>query len=272
MKKTRGIDLEEVFRKDNPKEYQEALLFRLSFQKSKQCLLFRVAWGIFGYGFKNYGEYNEWYKNLIEKTNTYYKSKKEKDRKNKILEKRKELSDGKITDTDFRFFAHRSTFAIPLNKYNYDIDQITIHSGKPIYWRDYIEECLIFETPLSFFPIRPLPEPELKWDFENQFYELIIENVFPDTTTKDFDRKEFTEKLKKLQKKLPGYKDKKTRVKRSFDFGMKVKSLDDTTKLTDWEKGEEIEGEAEFENFGSIEKRRKNKVKQARHRFKGYMS
>jgi hypothetical protein len=277
MKKDNEINIDELLRFENPTQYQNALIFRQTFQKSNKCKKFRIAWGIPLDGFKDHQSYQAWYKKVLQETNEYYKSEKYKKQQKKLLDKRIQWAKGKITKSDLHLFGLRATFAIPLPKLTYDIDTYTIESGKPIYWRYYIEECLLFETPRLSFPTRPLPDPKLKWNFDYQFYELIIENVFPDTTTKDFDDKKFTGKLNKLQKKLLGYEEKKSRQKKSVEFGLQIINADEKKPyLSDLEKAEEITGEKYIGNKKSdlmwINKKREgDRIRQIRKRTKKYM-
>lgn len=262
------INIEEMRKDENPKAFQDAYIFRVNFQQSDRCLEFRRAWKIPESGFKHYKEYEKWHIKLIKGTNAYYKSEKYKD-----VEKKKEKM-RKLNDQNLKLFSLRSTFVIPLLKFSYDIDQITIRSsGKPVYFRDYIEECLLFETPRISFPTRPLPEPKLQWNFEHQFYDLIIQNVFSDTTSKDFDNKKFTQALERLKAKLPGYTEKKTRTKKNFDKGVAVLAIDkQEPHLDDFQKMELVLGEdlalGLLDDEGNKEQKIKNNIKQTRSRTK----
>lgn len=261
------INIEEMRKKETPKAYQDAYIFRVQFQQSDFCCQFRKAWKIPETGFKNHKEYEKWYVKLIEDTNTYCKSKKYKD-----VEKKKEEM-RKLNDQNLKLFSLRSMFAIPLTKFTYDVDKATLRSGKPVYFRDYVEECLLFENPRISFPTRPLPEPKLQWNFEHQFYDLVIENIFPDTTSKDFDNKKFTQALEKLKAKLPGYTEKKTRTKKNFDKGVAVIAIDtQEPHLDDFQKMELVLGEdlalGLLDAEENKEQKIKNNIKQTRSRTK----
>jgi hypothetical protein len=262
------INIEEMRKRENPKAYQDALIFRTAFQQSKFCIQFRKAWKIPEEGFKDYKEYEKWNVQLIEDTNAFYKSKKYKN-----IEKKKEEM-RKVNDQDLNIFCLRSIFVIPLLKFNYDVDNATLRSGKPVYFRDYIEECLLFKIPRISFPTRPLPEPKLQWDFNNQFYNLTIENIFPDTTSKDFDNKKFTEALEKLKTKLPGYGEKKTRVKKNVESGLNLLEIDaKNLGLDDFQKFELLtHQDLALEVDGKAEQKIKNNVRQNRLRVKKYLS
>lgn len=262
---------EELMRKAYPTQYQEALLFKLAFQKFNHCLKFRKAWKISDKGFVDYREYNIWYNKLLENSNKYLTSKKYKDYQQQVVDKRKDYHQGKITKNDLELFATQVHLTIPIQKYEFDIDQITICSGKPTYWRYFVERCLLFDD-FEISPItRPLPEPKLCWDSYNRVYELFIENIFPDTTTKDFDNPSFTRRFRELQKKLPGYQFSRPRLKKKIEYDLKVLELDLGAKLSDSEKTEEIEGEVDSLDFGVVEKKRTNKLKQTRYRLRKYI-
>ncbi|RJO61202.1 hypothetical protein C4544_03465 [candidate division WS5 bacterium] len=261
-----------MLRKLNPTEYQEALLLKLWFQKSDECLKFREVWDIPAGGFTGYQEYNIWYQKLIADTNTYLTSDKYKEWQKKLTVKHKERYQGKITPVDVEIFAYRAHLTVPLHKFEHDVGQATIHSGKPVYWRYFIERCLLFKD-FDVFPVtRPLPEPKTHWDNYTQTYDLTIENIFPDTTTKDFDDRRFTRKLKEMQKKLPGYQKSRPRLKRKLEYGLKALELDKQRPgLSDVEKTEELEGEVSSGNWGEIERKRANNLKHTRRRLKGYL-
>jgi hypothetical protein len=260
--------------KDSPVQYQRALIFSVGFQKSEDCKSFRKAWAIPAEGFLGYPDWHVWEAKLIERTNTYYRSDKYKAGQAQITRKRLEVARGKITETDLKIFAMRKSWAIPLHKYDYDIDQITVASGLPIYWRDFIEQCLLFSTIERMYvqPIRkPLPTPRLKWNFYGQCHEMVIEDVFPDTNVRDFTSKKFTRQLQELQKKLPGYSAKKPRRKKTLEFGLEIQKLDQQSKLTDMEKADAIMGEIGGLDFGSLDRKRSNRVRQARYRTRKLM-
>ncbi len=267
------MDLNDFEKKIHSTDYQVAFSFRTKFQKSKGCLKFRIAWGIPQLGFKNSADYYEWDKEHVKQINAYNKSEKYKEHQQKIKNKRQEYFDRKITEFDFKWYAQGVNFANPNFKFSYDIDQITLNSGMPIYWRDYIEECLLFENPRVTFPSKPLPEPTLKWNEMYQFYELIIDNIFPDTTTKDFDNKKFTKKLKELKLKIPGGRTPQSRKKKNFEFGIELLELDkQKPELSDFEKTETIKNKSLIDNLDIVKERKiKNNTRQIRKRTKKYI-
>ena len=87
-------DLNEYKRQLRSTDYQVAFSFRTKFQKSKECLKFRIAWGIPQFGFKNSADYYEWDKEYVKQINTYNKSEKYKEHQQKIKNKRQEYFDG----------------------------------------------------------------------------------------------------------------------------------------------------------------------------------
>ena len=261
-----------MWNKEYPRAYQATYLIKRKFQASPECLEFRKAWKIPVQGFQDRKEFSLWSKSLIRDTKAYCQGAKYRQDQQQILKKRKHEYEGKITHLDFKLFAFEKWLLVPLHKFNYDIDQITKEFGQPIYWRSFIEQCLLYKDFEPFPVQRPLPEPKLHWNNFSQSYDLTIENVFADTTTKDFDKQEFTEKLKELQKKLPGYTEKQTRKKKGFVLGRGVLETDvKHPRLSDIQKYEEIFGEVTSEDFGEEERRRAKSIKQARYRYGKYI-
>ena len=64
-----AINTEETVKRLQPTQYQEAVIFKIGFQKSDECKDFRKAWIIPQKGFKNSSEYEKWHKSFIKKTN-----------------------------------------------------------------------------------------------------------------------------------------------------------------------------------------------------------
>lgn len=259
----------EMIKKIYAREYQEAEVFKLDFQESKECKDFRKAWGIPREGFPDHQSYQQWNAKLIETTNAYTRSERYiRDRK-QIKEKRKEEFERKITRTSFKVFANHVQLRIPLFKYEFDVDQTTIKSGQPIYWREFIEKCILMNNFEAMPVRRPPPEPRVSWSNDSFMYELVIENIFPDTTQKDFNDRWFKKKFKDLQTKLPGYKKIRPRRKKKFDYVLGVLKADDEMPDTsDIEKSDHIEGVNESEDLAGTDRKRLNRLKQTRHRLK----
>ena len=252
------------------REYQEPEIFKLKFQQSKTCNLFRKAWHIPTKGFSGDNAYYEFHAGLTKKDSEYIKSDKYKLRYAEIVKKRKKWAEGKIRKSDLDFTEHNFSLFIPGVKYNFDLDRITILEKKPIYWRDFVEECLLLKNPLTKFVYRPLPEPKIEWSNDLQRYKLIIENIFSDTTNKDFDNPIFTEKLKNMQKKLSGY-GRVPRSKGAFKIDSKILESDkNLSSSSDWEKVDYVYGEQSdiSKEIGAIETKRKKAIEVRRHRIK----
>lgn len=233
---------------------------------------FRKAWNIPAQGFRDNREVTLWSKSLIRDTNAYCQSKKYRQDQQQILEKRKQEYEGKVAHTDVELFVSEKWLLVPLHKFDYDIYQITQESGQPVYWQRFIKQCLLLEDFEPYPVQRPTPEPKLHWSNSSQSYDLTIENIFADTTTKDFDNPEFTKKLKELQKKLPGYVGKQTRKKRGFELGRGVLEIDvKHPELSDIQKSDEIIGPVKSVNFSSEERRRAKIIKQTRQRYGQYI-
>ncbi len=249
---------------------QQAEIFRLIFQDSKRCRMFRNLWGISPKGFNNREKYRNWDKKIINETNEYRKSEKYKKFKEQINKKKLDHAKGKATQFDLELFSQDIQLHDPSYKLEFDISNITLKSGKPIYWRDFIEQCLFFKNPDICFPDKPLPTPTLKLDSRYQFYELIIDNIFPDTDIKDFNSKSFREQFEKLRVKLPGFNKLAPRYRKDLEFGLKLIEIDrNMPYLSDFEKYEKITGEDWAQKVnGKQEKNIKNKVRQARLRIK----
>ncbi len=257
-------------KKQTKKGRQQAEIFRLIFQESKSCKMFRIRWGIPANGFKDRNEYREWDKKHIDKVNEYRKSQEYKKYNEQIKRKKNDLAKNKITQCDLEVFAQNIQLHDPDYRLEFGISWITLKSGKPIYWRDFIEQCLFFEKPDLCFPDKPLPIPKLKWDNRYQFYELTIDHIFPDTDVKDFSSKYFQKQFEKLKVKLPGFNKQAPRYRKDLEFGLKLLEIDRVApNLSDFEKYEEITGEDWAQRVnGKQEKNIKNKIRQARLRIK----
>lgn len=262
---------QELGRRLYPREYQATYLFKRTFQASALCLDFRKAWRIPIGGFKDEKEFKPWYKSLARESNEYVQSEKYSEDQEQIQEKIKQESENKITRTELELFASDKRTLIPVEKFDYDIDQVTLESGKPVYWRRFIERCLLFGD-FDFYPVlKPPLDLNLRWHNDSQSYDLTISNIFSDTTTKDFDDPGFTKKLKELQAKLPGHTNKKIRKKKNFEFGLQIHKVDtEHPGFSDVQKSEEIMGEVDSIDFGPEERRRAKKVRQTRYRLKQY--
>lgn len=251
----------------HPKELQEAQLFVARFQASERCRKFRDAWDIKKIGFKNHRAYKVWQSRLNRRSNEYLQSEQYQLLQEQVREKKLQAAQGLITDFELRWFAERVWRSVPVRKFDYDIVQVTIQENKPEYMCDFIEQCLLFEKPNMAGIIRPSLKPKLTWDGYHGMHHLVIENVFSDTGTKDFDDPRFTRDLKKLQKKLAGYATKKSRLKRTHDYGERLQILDsERSDMRDAEKADALFGEVTNVDFSVDEKRRKGRVRQIRHR------
>lgn len=262
--------------KQRETESQNAELFRIGFLDSSECLKFRKAWDIPEGGFDAQSDYDLWNKKFFQAISDYYASDKNKARLKKLGKKKMELGKGKITESDFAFYAQELAFANPNYKYGYDVMRVVLASEKPTYWKEYIEQCLVFKNPKYPAPWKPLPEPKLRWNEEFQFYDLVIENIFPDTGTKDFDDPRFTEKLDELKKKIPGNSSYRPRYKKNFSYGMDVLKLDaEAPYLVDTEKAQELsdklKGKEKTPLVGITGKREKGRMRQNRGRYKKYL-
>ncbi len=260
---------EEMIKKIYAREYQEAEVFKLDFQESKECKDFRKAWGIPSEGFPDYQSYERWNTKLNETTNAYIRSEQYIRDREQIQEKRKEEYEKKITRTSFEVFANHVQLRTPLFKYEFDVDQTTINSGQPVYWRHFIEKCILMSN-FEVMPVRrPIPEARISWSNESFMYELIIENIFPDTTQKDFKDRGFQKKFRDLQTKLPGYKKIIPRRKKKFDYVLGVLKADaEMPDTSDTEKSDHIDGVNESEDLAGTDRKRLNRLKQTRHRLK----
>lgn len=252
------------------REYQESTLFKMGFQESEMCYIFRRAWHVPPDGFDDHESYIIFHSDLQEKDLAYVKTEKYLKRHTELIKKRRAWANGKVTDGELEFAERNFVRFVPSIKYNEDIDYVVRKSKKPIYWRGFIEECLLFKNVNPTLVMRPLPEPKLSWSNYLQRNELTIENIFPDTTVKDFSNREFTEKLKKSQKKLIGY-GLTRRKKPNFSFGMKVFELEDSG-LSNIEKADKVRGvntiDDAFMRSPHEDIKSKNRVKTARRRLK----
>lgn len=245
---------------------QQAEIFRLIFQESKSCKMFRIRWGIPAKGFKNRNDYYKWNNELNKEINEYHKSNKYKKYREEIKRKKIEQAEGKIRQFDLDLFVQNIVLRDPYYKLEHDISWITLKSSKPIYWRDFIEQCLFFENPDICFPDKPLPTPKLEWNSKYQFYELVIKNIFPDTDAKDFTNRYFLREFEKLKIGLPGFNNLKPRHRKDLDFGLKLIEIDRSRPyLSDFEKYEEITDEDWARKVNLKQERKiKDKVRQAR--------
>lgn len=258
---------EEMMRALYPKELQEAEIFALRFQASDRCLDFRKAWDVPEDGFKTRNEYVEWQARLNDQSNKYIGSENYQQLEKAIREKKLSVAQGFATDTELKWLANRAWKMVPVHKFSFDVGQVAIQEGKPEYMCDFVEQCLLFKKPDMIGIIRPTLKPKLVWDDYACVYSLVIENVFPDTTTKDFDDPWFTRELRALQKKMVGYTEKKARKKSTYDYGIKLRVLDERfPAMTDAEKADEIFGDIQDVDFAEKEKRRKATVRQLRRR------
>ena len=252
------------------REYQEPELFKVKFQPSSICRSFRAAWDIPPDGFMDYGIYSTFHTNLREKDCDFAKSEECLKHHTKLIESRKAWAKGKITNGDLDLAERRFAHFIPSVKYDEDLDLVVHLTKKPVYWRNFIEECLLFRDVRPTLVTQPLPEPKVSWNNNLQRNELTIGNIFSDTAAKDFTDRRFTEKLKKLQKKLPEYGS-IPRGKKSFSFGMKVLELENSG-LSDREKADKIAGiNIDGEDFMKSPRedlKSKNRVKTTRRRMK----
>ena len=249
-----------------PTAYQKALLFKLRFQKSKLCKNFRKEWSIPQNGFKDNKGYQKWYSDLIAKTNKYYKSKKCQESRNILKQKRKDRSSGKISDAEFIRYVFIEDYKVPSYRYEVQLSRTVVQAGKPMYWKYFIEQCLLFNN-YDVLPItRPVPKPNLEWNPYVGAYYMTIDNIFSDTTIEDFRNKSFTEEFKKLQKKMPGYEDKKPRLKPKLEYAIAISEIAAGADFEDYE-GKGIEEKDVF----SREKRTQNSNKQTVHRLKKYL-
>lgn len=259
-------------REPDETQREEALIFKAKFQQSERCAKFRAAWGIPLGGFKmserkDYPEYVAWHENLVRITNDYYKSEKYRRGVERIRSKKLEFAEGMVTLAELRAFGASVSLVNPMGKYEFDLDAITRHANKPGYWRYFVEQCLLFADREVLSVVRPIPEPAARWNNDAQEYEIIVMNIFADTTTKDFDSPEFTRKLREAQRKLAGYSEKRPRAKPKAERTAKLAELDAKEPgMRDDEKADEIEGEIPLKK----EAARRNRFKQTRYRLKGY--
>lgn len=250
------------------KEYQEPEIFKMKFQQSENCRLFRKAWGIPAKGFESFERRFQFHEDLRKKDYEYSKLDRCKSRWSEVTKKRMAWARGKIKKSELELAEFNFALTIPTVKYDFDLDGVVIIEKKPTYWRSFIETCLLLQNPMPQFIQRPLPKPKLQRSNELQRYELTIENIFADTTIRDFSAPEFIRMLKKYRKTLPGYGPTK-RSKSSFKAGQMILELDENGSLYDWEKADKIEGLEDIPSTSPREdQRRKNRVKQIRHRTK----
>lgn len=244
-------------------------MFNFKFVRSKECKDFRQAWGIPEDGFMNHTSYEAWANLLNEKTNIYRQSEKYVRDRRQVDEKHKEECEKKITRGAFEAFANHVWLRLPLVKYDFDLHQTTLKSGKPVYWEHFIEKCILMND-FEVMPVRrPKPESRVSWNNDTQAYELTIYNIFPDTTMQDFNDRWFKDRFKEQQAKLPGYKKIRSRRKQKFDYAFGVLQADDEMPSeSDLVKTEYLEGENNSDDLGEVDRRRMNKLKQTRSRLK----
>lgn len=248
------------------REYQEAQLFKRDFQRSRQCQLFRVAWGMPLDGFPDYQSIEAWEDRSQTRFDEFMKTEKFKSQQAALVGKRHLWADGKISKGELEIEERGFSMLEPQTKFDIDLERLLVKLNKPLYWREFVEDCILYRDVDDFtFITRPTPKPVLKWSNSLQRNELTIQNIFPDTTIKDFSHTEFVEELKKLQKKLPG-SGIRMRAKRSFKAEQELQALDAETGLHDYEKADVIYKPSD--DSAQEDQKRKNRVKQVRHRSK----
>ncbi len=72
-----------------------------------------------------------------------------------LLKARRKWADHKITDGNLEFATYEFGRRVPSVKYDEDLDSIVRKSNKPPYWRNFIEECLLFCEVRPTFITRP---------------------------------------------------------------------------------------------------------------------
>ncbi|MCC7004844.1 hypothetical protein IT397_02925 [Candidatus Nomurabacteria bacterium] len=246
------------------KEYQNAHLFWEKFRFSKLCLQFRVAWKIPAEGFMLKSQFVDWNKNLIDKTNKWLQSEKYKSYLEKRDKMKIQVACGTASQDLFFDFARKVWLTVPLYKYQADLNDLVKRFDLPLYWFDFVEECVLYAQPEIRRIVRPSPEPMVKWDNILQCYVLYISQIFPETTIEDFRTKRFVKKYKALLKKLPGYKMSLSRSKKQFVAIEKIINLPKKTYLADYELSDYLYGC--IDNDGSTETKRRNSVKKLRQR------
>ncbi len=260
----------EILDSETLREYQEPELFKVKFQKSETCRSFRRAWHIPVDGFDDYSAYSPFHTDLRKKDYDYAESEKFPKHRAEFIKSRKAWAEGKITAGALEMAEWSFARLTPSVKYDEDLDGLVRTYKKPLYWRDFIEECVLLRDVRPTFVTRPLPEPKVSWNNGLQRNELTIENIYSDTAVKDFTSREFTEKFNKLRKRLPGYGP-RPRSKKSFGFGIKVLELEDSG-LSDIQKADKIEGieikAIAFMKNPDVDLKNKNRVKTVRHRMK----
>lgn len=261
---------------EDTREYQLAYLFWQKFKKSKSCLQFRVAWKIPHEGFSSREEYKVWEGDLFKKTNERFESAEYKELIAQRDQMRIRVAEGKASQSDFLVFAYSIEETIPLDKYRMDIAHLMNFWDQPLYWRDFIEQCVLFKDPTIRPVIRPIPSPKALWDNDLQTYILRIENIFPDTPLIDFHAKHFTREYFRLVKKLPGYPKKKERFKESFETQKKYFDLKSekssqyglgNKKLSDYELGDRLYEKTENGVQETKNKERAKKIRQRMEKF-----
>jgi hypothetical protein len=254
------------------REYQAPELFKKKFQNSLECRKFRLAWQIPVNGYDDHRAYGTFYEHLHAQDRAYAKSEKFVSNRAILLEARKKWAEGKIRDGELEWNTREFERRIPSVKYDEDLDTIVRKSKKPPYWRNFIEECILFHDVDPTFISRPRLEPKLQWSNDRQDYEIIIGNIFADTTAEDFRSIGFAHQLKKLQTKLAVHAP-TPRRKKNFEPGLKLMDLEDD-KLTDREKADLIEGispnDPTFMKTPKQDEKRKSKIKSMRRRIKSY--
>lgn len=256
------LSFDDMVRKAHAQEYEEAMEFKVRFQASAECKAFRKAWGIPMNGFRDEQSVQTWDSLRVKQSNEYTLSDKLKRDRQQVDEKRHEVCEKKITYSRFEILAFQIWLRIPVNKYEYDLDQTTVHSGQPFYWRHFIERCIHLHD-FKVMPVRrPLPDPSLIWDNETGMYELIITKIFPNTTMEDFNDRWFKRKLREAQSKMAGYKKVKTRRKRDFEKSLGLVKADvETPYLSDVQKAEAVYGDSQD---AQADPKIVNRVRQAR--------
>jgi hypothetical protein len=253
------------------REYQEPQLFKQKFQRSETCRLFRKAWHIPPDGFEKYSSYGIFHDELRKMDAAYATSETFTKNRATLIAKRKLWAEYKISDGDLELATYEFARRIPSVKYDEDLDSIVRKSKKPPYWRSFIEECLLFHEAETEFVNRPPLELKAKWNNDLKRYEILIGNIFYDTTAEEFAERRFTKTLHDLQKRYLAYGP-VPRQKKNFPLDMGILKHE-TSGLTDRMIADEVEGDTDtksstFMRSPREDQKRKNKVKTARKRLK----
>ncbi len=258
-KKVKLIKIEET------REYQEADIFRREFQDSETCKDFRARWKIPQNGLENSDQFEEWEKGWMKYYDRFEKTEKFKTQYKRLKRVRVQFGLEPPHVSDLEWAELQFSLLHPLNKFDFDLDRLTLRTlRKPLYWRPFIRDCVLFHTVESEMISRPVPKPRLSWDNRLQRNVITIEDIFPDTTVSDFNSTDFTEKLRELQKKLPGYGI-LPRVKKNFKIEQVLPDLDSQGALSDALKADEVYGPIE-DISRDQDRKRAQRIRQIRHR------